>query len=103
MQAGALGTSSTCGERRRALRTIEPETLELTVASGMQRGEHFAGANQSRSPYRPPNRTTASAVRAWGRVWVKSGLGGDVRCPTALPPKADVHPRSCYVAEVPIS
>src|SRR5713101_5159842 len=25
----------------------------------------------------------------------------DVRCTTALPPKADVHPRSCYVANVP--
>jgi hypothetical protein len=25
----------------------------------------------------------------------------DVRCTTALPPKADVHPRSCYVAFVP--
>src|SRR5260221_7557538 len=28
---------------------------------------------------------------------------GDVRCTTALPPKADVHPRSCYVAFVPNS
>src|SRR6266511_4511462 len=26
---------------------------------------------------------------------------GDVRCTTAVPPKADVHPRSCYVAFVP--
>src|SRR5258706_13800270 len=30
--------------------------------------------------------------------WVKLGRAGDVRCTTALPPKADVHPRSCYVA-----
>jgi hypothetical protein len=34
-----------------------------------------------------------------------SGLGlghpGDVRCTTALPPRAEVHPRCCYVAEVP--
>jgi hypothetical protein len=27
---------------------------------------------------------------------------GDVRCMTVLPPKADVHPRSCYVAFVPV-
>jgi len=26
---------------------------------------------------------------------------GDFRCMTALPPKAEVHPRSCYVANVP--
>src|SRR5262249_24459550 len=35
-----------------------------------------------------------------------TGLGqtrscSDVRCTTALPPKAEVHPRSCYVASVP--
>jgi hypothetical protein len=33
---------------------------------------------------------------------VKLGRAGDVRCTTALRPKADVHPRSCYVAFVPI-
>jgi len=25
----------------------------------------------------------------------------DVRCTTALPPKAEIQPRSCYVAQVP--
>jgi len=34
---------------------------------------------------------------------VKLGHPGDVRCTTALPPEADVHARSCYVAFVPIS
>ena len=34
-------------------------------------------------------------------VGVKPGHGGDVCYMTALPPKADVRPRSCYVAEVP--
>src|SRR5260370_13850368 len=29
---------------------------------------------------------------------VKLGHAGDVRCMTVLPPKADVHPRSLYVA-----
>jgi hypothetical protein len=29
------------------------------------------------------------------------GHPGDVRCMTAVPPKADVHPRSCHVANVP--
>src|SRR5258708_9053925 len=28
--------------------------------------------------------------------WVKLGHPGDIRCTTALPPKADVHLRSCY-------
>ena len=28
-------------------------------------------------------------------------MDGDVRCTTALAPKAEVHPRSCYVADVP--
>jgi hypothetical protein len=32
---------------------------------------------------------------------VKLGRRADVRCMTALPPKAEVHPRSCYVAQVP--
>src|SRR5258708_38048824 len=35
------------------------------------------------------------------RVGSKLGRAGDVRCTTALPPKADVHLRSCYVAFVP--
>src|SRR5258708_36498497 len=34
-------------------------------------------------------------------IGVKLGRAGDVRRTTAVPPKADVHPRSCYVAEVP--
>jgi hypothetical protein len=35
---------------------------------------------------------------AWG---VKLGHRRDVRCKTALPPKAEVHRRPCYVAKVP--
>src|SRR5262249_38153042 len=35
-----------------------------------------------------------------GRLWVNLGRCSDV-CMTALPPKAEVHPRSCYVARVP--
>jgi hypothetical protein len=35
------------------------------------------------------------------RLDSKLGHGGDVRCKTAFPPKAEVHPRSCYVAQVP--
>jgi hypothetical protein len=44
---------------------------------------------------------TAKLIVEWQR-WVKLGRAGDVRCTTALPPKADIHPRSCYVAFVPI-
>src|SRR5262245_47248205 len=35
------------------------------------------------------------------RLGVKLGHRRDVRCTTALPPKAEVHARSCYVANVP--
>jgi hypothetical protein len=35
------------------------------------------------------------------RLGSKLGHGSDVRCTTALPPKPEVHPRSCYVAQVP--
>jgi hypothetical protein len=35
------------------------------------------------------------------RLGVQTRPSGDVRCTTALPPKAEVHPRSCYVAFVP--
>src|SRR5262249_42506062 len=35
------------------------------------------------------------------RSGVKLGHCSDVRCMTALPPKAEVHPRFCYVANVP--
>jgi hypothetical protein len=32
---------------------------------------------------------------------IKLGRAGDDHCTTVLPPKAEVDPRSCYVAEVP--
>jgi hypothetical protein len=38
-----------------------------------------------------------------GPVRVKFRHCSDVRCMTALAPKAEVHPRSCYVGEVPIA
>jgi hypothetical protein len=42
-------------------------------------------------------------LRGWASAAsVKLGRRADVRCMTALPPKAEVHPRSCYVAKVPI-
>jgi hypothetical protein len=47
--------------------------------------------------------TTKLAGRCRSWVSVKLGHSGNVRCTTALPPKADVHPRSCYVAFVPIA
>src|SRR5260370_28030597 len=36
-------------------------------------------------------------------LWVRLGRLADVRCMTVIPPKAEVHPRSCYVAFVPDS
>jgi hypothetical protein len=35
--------------------------------------------------------------------WIELGHPGNVRCTTALPPKAEVDPQSCYVAEVPLA
>src|SRR5258708_38395705 len=57
---------------------------------------------QSASSDPPANHSRDShETRRFYTVWVKPGRAGDVRCTTALPPKADVHPRSCYVAFVP--
>jgi Amidohydrolase len=36
-----------------------------------------------------------------GPLWVTLGHCSDVRCTAALRPKAEVHWRSCYVAQVP--
>src|SRR5260221_9792409 len=54
---------------------------------------------QSASSDPPANHSRDShETRRFYTVWVKLGRAGDVRCTTALPPKADVHLRSCYVA-----
>jgi hypothetical protein len=45
--------------------------------------------------------TSRTARPPHDRFGSKLGRPADVRCTTALPPKADVHPRSCYVAFVP--
>jgi len=42
-------------------------------------------------------------LAADGSDGVKLAHAGDVRCTTALRPKAEVRPRSCYVAFVPIA
>jgi hypothetical protein len=44
-----------------------------------------------------------NAVDCNASRFTQSERAGDVRCTTVLPPKADVHPRSCYVAFVPIA
>src|SRR5258707_5572835 len=59
---------------------------------------------QSASSDPPVNHSRDShETRRFYTVWVRLGHCGNVRCTTALPPKADVHPRCCYVAFVPIS
>src|SRR5258706_6047347 len=58
---------------------------------------------QSASSDPPANHSRDShETRRFYTVWVRLGHCGDVRCTTALPPKAEVHPRCCYVAFVPI-
>src|SRR5262249_4332006 len=44
--------------------------------------------------------STAKLVAERSR-WVKLGHCSDVHCTTAPPPKAEVHPRSCFLAQVP--
>src|SRR6266404_8363404 len=57
---------------------------------------------QSASSDPPANHSRDShETRRFYTVWVKLGHPGDVRCMTVLPPKAEVHPRCCYVADVP--
>src|SRR6516162_7053188 len=46
---------------------------------------------------------TAGFPSGLGQLRVKLGHCSDVHCTTALPPKADVHPPSCYVANVPLA
>src|SRR6266481_1925707 len=59
---------------------------------------------QSASSDPPANHSRDShETRRFYTVWVRLGHPGDVRCTTALPPKADVHARSCYVAFVPVA
>jgi hypothetical protein len=47
-----------------------------------------------------------AALRDFSPAYVADGVKfrhcSDVRCKTAFPPKAEVHPRSRYVAKVPI-
>src|SRR5262249_4255410 len=53
------------------------------------------------------SRTEFAAPRSFNPAYdsfgSKLGHCSDVHCTTALPPKADVHPPSCYVAQVPIA
>jgi hypothetical protein len=49
------------------------------------------------------DRCTAGFRSSLCRVRVKLGHYSHVRCTTALTPKAEVHPQSCYVAQVPDS
>src|SRR5262245_1202996 len=44
--------------------------------------------------------STAKLVAERSR-WVKLSHCSDLHCTTALAPKAEVHPRSCYVSQVP--
>src|SRR5258706_4684438 len=48
--------------------------------------------------WRPPHcRISVPPPRLHVRLGSKLGRAGNVRCTTALPPKAEVRPRSCYV------
>src|SRR6266436_8336112 len=51
--------------------------------------------------FRRRNHDSPIFTRTFSTASVKLGRAGDVRCTTALLPKADVHPRSCYVALAP--
>jgi hypothetical protein len=62
----------------------------------------FPQGQGSRIKYSRSGPCIAAKAGRSSPVRVKLGRAGDVRCTTALPPKADVHSRSCYVAEVPI-
>jgi hypothetical protein len=54
-------------------------------------GEDQSGGNGT--ILQPVTRCAFSPMSELGKL----GHAGDVRCTTALPPKADVHPRSCYL------
>jgi hypothetical protein len=60
------------------------------------------------SPVLPNRKDSTALLRCGISIWSMSLVGqirssDDVGCTTALPPKADVDPRSCDVANVPIA
>jgi hypothetical protein len=74
--------------------------LTIAYAYGSRASRHVWARGAKRVSER---RSNPLAIGEGGRCpsRVKLGRAGDVRCTTALPPKADVHLRSCYVAFVP--
>jgi hypothetical protein len=66
--------------------------------------QHRQKRNEDRDKNRPKMLHRKGLVRSsttFSTASVKIGLCGDVRCTAAFPPKAEVRPRSCYVANVP--
>src|SRR5262245_16953568 len=64
----------------------------------------FTSDHQNRKPRQAKwGSGSVKAPAAPVALGVKLDRCSDVRSTTALPPKAEVHPRSCYVAKVPIS
>ena len=87
---------------RNCVRLRQPVQGQRSIAGS---GDKRSRAAHALRPDRIPHMRRHIQIAAGGTSssWANGRelYAGDVRCTTALPPKADVHPRSCYVAFVP--
>ena len=91
--------------RREVNNTAAPPKSVMTVASSQLVKLHSVPRSRDRiAGYQIGSDQSANILGRLGadvRWGSTLGHGGDVRSMTALPPKAEVNLRSCYVAEVP--
>src|SRR5207302_8499307 len=88
-----------CGGRTLPPRPLWVQETMIGEARLRRRPQHRSLLSQQRRHVSVCDAAEQGAMLQFG---LKLGHPGDVRCMTALPPKDGVHPRSCYVAFVPI-
>src|SRR6266478_8982729 len=81
-------------------RSSPPDTRETASSARDRSPQRSVSSDPSANRGGIIQRESNNSVR-FHTTWVRLGHPGDVRCTTAVPPKADVHARSCYVAFVP--
>src|SRR6478752_1228149 len=81
-------------------RSSPPDTRETASSARDRPPQRSVSSDPSANRGGIIQRESNNSVR-FHTTWVKLGRAGDVRCTTALPPKAEVHRRSSYVAFVP--
>src|SRR5262245_60280840 len=88
---------------------LSPSTaLEQLMRPGTNLSSHSSGSRPAHNLSAKGDRRSGLNRRKWVggkfadvRIGSRFGHCSDVRCKTAFPPKAKVHPRSCDVAKAP--